>query len=46
MLIQAKEAIGIIKEFGEIKYSVTALEKSKTKLTEVVHSVNDLILKV
>lgn len=34
MLIQAKEAIGIIKEFGEIKYSVTALEKSKTKLTD------------
>ena len=46
MLIQAKEAISIIKEFGEIIYSVIALEKSKTKLTEFVHSVNDLILKV
>ena len=31
MLIQAKEAISIIKEFGEIKYNVTALEKSKQR---------------
>lgn len=38
--MQAKEAISIIKEFGKIKYSVTAPEKSKVKLIDKCLSIS------